>query len=102
MIKVCIKGSPFKEITIKGHAMYEEKGKDIICAGVSSILTTTINGILRLEEKTISYEAKEGFVKIEVLKEEKVTITLLENMVDLLKELEKTYKKNIKIEEVPL
>lgn len=102
MIKVYIKGNPFKEIKINGHAMYEEKGKDIVCAGVSTVVTTTINAILKLDKKAISYESREGFIKIEVLKEEKVVITLLENMIDLLKELEETYKKNIKIEEVPL
>ncbi len=102
MIKVYIKGSPFQEIKISGHAMYNIKGKDIVCAGVSSIVTTTINAILKLNQEAISYEAKEGFIRIEVLKEEKITIILLENMIDLLKELEETYKKNIKIEEVPL
>lgn len=102
MIKVSVKGKPYREIYVSGHAFYEEFGKDIVCAGVSSIITTTINGILRLDNKAITYEAKNGWVCIQVLKQEKVTITLLENMVDLLKELEKMYKKNIKIEEVPL
>lgn len=102
MIKVSIKGRPYKEIHISGHALYDKYGKDIVCAGVSSIVTTTINGILKLDEKAITYEAKEGLVSIKVINQDKVTMTLVKNMIDLLRELEKTYKKNIKIEEVPL
>ena len=37
-----------KEITICGHSGYEKMGKDIVCASVSSIVTTTI----RSEEHT--------------------------------------------------
>lgn len=102
MIKVYIKGNPFQEIVVRGHAMYEKKGKDIVCAGVSSIVTTTINAIIKLDKKAVEYEAKEGFIEIHIVKEDKVVRLLLENMIDLLKELEETYKKNIKIEEVPL
>ena len=41
------------KIVISGHALYDEYGKDIVCASVSSIIYTTINGILNLIE-TIS------------------------------------------------
>ena len=39
MIKVELKDNL---ITIKGHAGYDDKGKDIVCASVSSIVITTI------------------------------------------------------------
>ena len=39
MIKVNIED---KLITIKGHANYDDKGKDIVCASVSSIVITTL------------------------------------------------------------
>ena len=46
MIKVLKKGSIIK---ISGHANYDEKGKDIVCASVSSIVITTINAIIEID-----------------------------------------------------
>ena len=45
MIKVkLIKDSnKVKEITIKGHALYDDFGKDIVCAAVSSTVITSVN-----------------------------------------------------------
>ena len=34
-------------ITIKGHAKYDEKGKDIVCAGVSTLFYTLCNSLLK-------------------------------------------------------
>ncbi len=103
MIKVKIKtNNHIESIKISGHAMHDVYGKDIVCAGVSSIVTTTVNAILRFDETSIKYEVSDGFVLIKVIKENANTYLLLENMIDLLKELEKKYSKNIKIEEVSL
>ena len=52
MIRVDIKK---KHIKISGHAMFDEYGKDIVCAAASAIVTTSINGILRIDEEAINY-----------------------------------------------
>ncbi len=88
-----------KEITICGHSGYEKMGKDIVCASVSSIVTTTINALIRLDPECIFYESKEGYVHFLLKKEGKMEILLMENMMSLLKELESNYKKYIKINE---
>lgn len=104
MIKVYLekKENKIHKITIKGHALYDDFGKDIVCAGVSSILITTINGILKIDQTLISYTAESGSVTVNVLKQNEICFLLLENMMDLLNELQEKYKKNIKIEEVSL
>jgi len=100
MIKIKVEK---RSIVINGHANYDDEGKDIICASVSSIVTTTVNAILRVDEKAIEYSAEKGNIKINIIKENNNNINILiENMIELLKELEKDYKKNIKIEEVSL
>ena len=55
MIKVNVKitNSIIDEINITGHANYEESGKDIVCAGVSASLITTVNAILEFDNKSI-------------------------------------------------
>ena len=96
MIKVNVSKN-LKQITIKGHADYDEYGKDIVCAAVSSIVTTSINACLILDESSIKYEDKEGLVIIDVLNTDETTIKLINNMINMLTELASTYKKNIKI-----
>ncbi len=95
MIKIAIKST---NVVIKGHAEYEDRGKDIVCASVSSIVTTSINAILRFDNDAIDYESKEGLVKIDILKEDETTRKLIDNMIALLEELASDYPKNIKVE----
>lgn len=95
MIKVKVKPDC---IVVKGHAGYEEAGKDIVCASVSSIVTTTVNGIISLNPNTIDYDSSEGLVKIDILKDDETTKKLIDNMTNMLEELSQDYPKNIKVE----
>ena len=97
MIKVIIKGKDsIDSITIKGHADFDQYGKDIVCAAVSSISLTTCNAILCLEE-SIECEEKDGLLDIKVIENTDVNNKLLNNMIDMLKELKSQYPKNIEI-----
>ena len=96
MIKVNIIGKNDK-IEILGHAMYDDFGKDIVCAGVSSIVITTINGILTLNKDYLKYEVGKDKFMIEVLTHNEIVDNLINNMINMLNELEIDYPKNIKI-----
>ena len=87
------------KITIHGHACYADYGKDIVCASVSSIVITTINGILEIDRDALKYEQKKDQLTIEILKNDQVIIKLIQNMMNLLKELSSNYPKNIEIRE---
>ncbi len=87
------------KIWIKGHSMYADFGKDIVCSAVSSIVTTTVNGILKIDNKAIDYKVNDGEVQIDILKNDDITMKLLNNMVELLEELSHKYAKNIQIKE---
>ena len=94
MIKVVIENN---NIEVSGHAYFDEVGKDIVCASVSSIVITTINACLELDEDSIYYEDLDNKIKIEILKDNEVIKKLINNMVFMLESLEKDYPKNIKI-----
>ncbi len=93
MIKVSIKE---KQIIIKGHANYEELGKDIVCASVSSMVITTVNAILRIDDNAIKYSDNNG-VNIDIIKDDEIINKLIDNLIDLLEKLEKQYPKYIEI-----
>ena len=93
-IKVTKKDSKISEIIIKGHSNYDDYGKDIVCASVSSITTTTVNAILKIDKDAIFYDEKVFIIK--VLKSDDIVNKLLINMLELLKELENDYPRNVK------
>lgn len=101
MIKVIIKKNNelIESITISGHSLYDVHGKDIVCASVSSIAITTVNGILNIHNDVIDYKENDGYLNIQILKHNNVVDSLIKNMIDLLNSLEKDYKKYINIKE---
>ena len=99
MIKVEVvkENNLYKKVSIIGHAMYADYGNDIVCSAVSSIVTTTINGILALDKDSLNYEVNEKGLFITYINGVKESQTLINNMVSLLKELEEKYPTNIKV-----
>ena len=99
MIKVTIEkeNSKYKKITILGHALYDDYGKDIVCSACSSIVITTINGILALNRDSLSYMVSKKGMKIDIKNQDEITQILIHNMISLLKELEENYKEYIEV-----
>lgn len=96
-VKVLKNNDQVKEISIEGHAKYDEYGKDIVCASVSSIAITTINAIVKINKNSIQYKEENGYLLIKILNTNEVVNVLIENMIELLQQLAKQYSKNIKI-----
>ena len=99
MIKVIVlkDKDKYKKINILGHALYDEYGKDIVCSAVSSIVTTTINGILMLNKESLDYDINDEGMNITIMKCDDITKTLIDNMLNLLKDLEEKYPDNISV-----
>ena len=88
-----------KQIEIIGHSGYDVIGKDIVCSAVSSITITTINGIISIDKQAISCKYQGDTMTIDIIKDDMVTLKLIDNMVIMLKELAKDYPKNISVKE---
>lgn len=90
MIKINKEGNT---IILKGHSEYEVIGKDIVCSAVSTLVISTINAIKKIGGE-VDYEYIEDALTVEY-KSDDVTDKLIENMIDMLKELKEQYPKNI-------
>ena len=51
---------------IRGHAGYEESGKDIICAAVSALSINTVNSIEALANEKPIVSEKDGMLSVEI------------------------------------
>ena len=97
-VKVEKENKKYRKVKVLGHAMYDDFGKDIVCSAVSSIVTTSINGILSLRKGSLSYLVSKKGMTIELNSDDEITQTLTQNMVNLLKELSVQYPDNIEID----
>ncbi|SRR5699024_889421 len=99
MIKVEIirNNNNIKKISILGHAMYDEYGKDIVCASVSTLVISTVNNILSINDKTIKVEQNDSRIIIEYIFKDNIIDILINNMISNLNTLASNYPKNIKI-----
>ena len=86
-----------KNISILGHANYDDYGKDIICAAVSSIVICSIEAISQFDINAVEIKQTKDKLEIIINKTDDTTQKLITNMLNCLKELEKKYPKNIKI-----
>ncbi len=100
MIKVRIKkeNNIISIIECHGHAKYADYGHDIVCASFSTMIITTINAILEIDESAISYTDSND-LKIVNIKKDNITNSLLNNLVNMIYELKTNYDKNIDIKE---
>ncbi len=93
MIKIVCENN---KISLTGHAG-GEYGKDIVCASVSSIVYTTVNAILNIDNNAIKVLDKDDIFEIIILKEDGIVRKLIDNMIVLCEHLQKQYPQKIKL-----
>lgn len=85
-----------KSLTVSGHANYDDVGKDIVCAGVSAVVTGGVNALDKYE-KYVKCEVDNGVVSYEVLEVEHDSQIVLKTILTQLETIEEAYKKYVKI-----
>lgn len=102
MIKIQINktNNKYSSLIVSGHSNYDEHGKDIVCAGVSAIVTGGLNALIIENKKKISYRVEDGYVNVDVLDIEDDKLQLIMDVIVVqLKTIEESYKKYVKISE---
>ena len=83
--------------TIEGHADFAESGKDIVCAGVSTLAQNFIASIEKLTEDIVDYTITDGFLDVEIEKLSAVSKTLLASFFIGVKMVADEYPDNVKL-----
>lgn len=101
---VCEKpGGIYKNISLYGHCDFANSGKDIVCAAVSILYINTINSIEKFtDDVIITQEMGKGDKQVISAyfkdKPGEKSVLLMDSMMLGLKEIQKSYKKNISVE----
>lgn len=69
------------KIVFKGHA------SSAVCAGVSSIMYTTVNAISKYKSEAIDYKDVNDIVTIKIIKTDIIIDLLINNMFDMFNDL---------------
>ena len=94
-VKYLEKEQKIIEIECSGHALYDNKGKDIVCSAVSAIM---FGGLNALNEKTIKTCIKEVYVKVDLVDENDAeSLIILKTMLVQLMTIADNYKKFVSI-----
>ncbi len=99
------KGANIVKGVVSGHTGFEDIGKDIVCASVSSVYFMALNGIENVLNIKFGYSIDDAFAQFilpDDLNDEetdKINI-LLESMFLFLKDLEAQYPGNVKVTEL--
>lgn len=96
MIKVSIisSGEIVNGLEVKGHANFAEHGKDLVCAGVSCILTGGFNALDKEDIEEITLE--EGYAKV-IVEPSSKSVDVINVILIQLQTIQESYPKFIKI-----
>jgi uncharacterized protein YsxB (DUF464 family) len=107
MIQVTIKRKPdgrIESFRVKGHALYDESGQDIVCAGVSAVTVGTVNAVEALLGLVLQVDTKHGLLDVRIPDTLNEALSgklqmLLESMAVMLQSIEQSYSAYIAIQD---
>lgn len=97
MIRVLIKyvNNNLELLKIKGHAESDKYGHDLVCAGVSALVSAGLNNLDGIKKYDVIYEEGDVEIKLKDISEHDKIV--LETVIIGLKSIEESYPKNVKI-----
>ncbi len=98
MIRVtfCEQNGSLTGFELQGHSGYDEAGRDIVCAAVTSAALMTANTVTEVLHLPAKAEATDALIRLQVKPEDAEQVqTLLKGFHLHIKELAKVYPQNI-------
>jgi hypothetical protein len=85
----------FEKFRITGHSLFAEKGKDIICAAVSTVSQHTARF---LEKKGAKVKISDGYLEVKKISNDELSQIFVEELLETLRDLEEQFGDFIKVE----
>lgn len=98
-VKVSLENGKYKSMHVTGHAGSGDPGFDLVCAGVSSIMTGALNGFDQLDKSVKLNLTQEPLVSIDIIQTNDLNQKLFEFVLIQLKTIETSYQEFIEINE---
>ena len=88
-----------EEMKVSGHAEYADKGKDLVCAGVSTIMIGSLNALDLLANDTCDLVMDNNLVSIKIKKNTYDSQLIIKTVILQLETLKEKYSDYICIEQ---
>lgn len=85
----------FKSFEITGHAQYDKKGKDIVCAAVSTVAQHTARA---LEKEGSQITVKDGYLRVWNIPNQEIAQRFVLELIETLKDLAEQFPTYINVE----
>ena len=88
---------------VTGHAESGPYGQDIVCAAISLLTISTINGleeVIDMHPQVISDDTEGGFISVQKLEIDHDSQILLKTLINGVRDVAKSYPDNIIVEEI--
>ena len=97
-VKINKDKNTISQVTISGHALSGEYGSDLVCAGISTVITGLCNALDQLSEYDgDKITIKEGYVNIPDVNSNDAVQLIMEVLIVQLKTIEENYSNYIEI-----
>lgn len=90
----------YHQITVKGHAKYDDTGRDIVCAAVSVLVESFVDTAIFLDDDRVKVEPGNVSIAFECASYDDYVHALVDMMMNGFGGLEYTYPENVSVEEV--
>lgn len=88
------------EFFLEGHAKFDVYGKDIVCAGISSLVQSALLGLLRYLKRKDVYSVASGNMRVKLVEPPDMqTQAILETMLLGIAEIDKQYNNLVSMRE---
>ncbi|UKS54045.1 ribosomal-processing cysteine protease Prp [Mycoplasma feriruminatoris] len=95
------KNNKIVQFQMKGHANSDEYGKDLVCAGLTAIVSGALNAIDAYYKNDVDIEILENKITIFVKKEDNSNLQLMLDMLKIqIQTITIQYPKNARLKEV--
>lgn len=98
-VKVSLENGIYKKMVVTGHAGSGDLGFDLVCAGVSSIMTGALNAFDMMDKDVSLHLSQEPLISIELIQANALNLKLFEFVYIQLKTIETSYQEFIEINE---